>query len=341
MRNFLKKISSARVIALGFLAVIIIGSILLSLPCSVREGKKLDYIDALYTSTSAVCVTGLVVVDTADTFTPIGQFFVGLLISIGGLGVASIGAGVILALGHKVDLKGRNLVRDAMNLDSGRGIISFIRDIFITTLAFEVVGAILSFFVFVRDYQPLHALGISIFHSIASFNNAGFDILGNFTNLAPYRDDVFLNLVTTGLIFFGGIGFLVIKEVLQKKFRWKKFSMHSKVVISMSFILTAAGTLLFKLTEDISWLAAFFQSVSARTAGFSTVSLGSFSGAGLLVMILLMVVGASPGSTGGGIKTSTLFVIGQGIKSAATNKTEKAFRYSLPTEAFKKACVIA
>jgi len=340
MSRIFKNLSSARVIALGFLVVILIGSILLSLPFSIRDGVSVSYIDALYTSTSAVCVTGLVVVDTADTFTPVGQFIVGLLIQIGGLGVASIGAGVILAMGRKVDLKGRNLVRDAMNLDSGKGIISFIRNVFFTTLVIEIVGAILSFFVFVRDYAPLHALGISLFHSVASFNNAGFDILGNFTNLAPYRDNAFLNVITCILVILGGIGFLVMKEVVQKKFNWKKFSMHTKVVISTSAALIILGTVLFYFTEDISILAAFFHSVSARTAGFSTVPLATFSGAGLLLMIVLMIIGASPGSTGGGIKTSTFFVFLAGIKSAATNKSEKAFKYSLPSDAFKKACTI-
>lgn len=340
MGIFFKRMSSARVIALGFLSVILIGSILLSLPFSVRDGVELSYIDALYTSTSAVCVTGLVVVDTADTFTPIGQFIVGLLIQIGGLGVASIGAGVILAVGHKVDLKGRNLVRDAMNLDAGKGIITFLRNVFFTTLAIELVGAILSFFVFVQDYSPLHAVGISLFHSVASFNNAGFDILGGFTSLTPYRDNVYLNIVTCVLVILGGIGFLVMKEVVQKRFRWKKLSMHAKVVLSTSAALLLGGTILLRLSEDISWLTAFFNSVSARTAGFSTVPLGTFSGAGLLLMIILMVIGASPGSTGGGIKTTTFFVLLSGIKSAATNKSEKAFKYSLPADAFKKACII-
>ena len=340
MGRFLKKLSSARVIALGFLSVILIGSILLSLPFSIRDGVSVNYIDALYTSTSAVCVTGLVVVDTADTFTPIGQFIIGLLIQIGGLGVTSIGAGVILAVGRKVDLKGRNLVRDAMNLDAGKGIVTFLKSVFFTTIAIELIGAILSFFVFVRDYSPLHAAGISLFHSVASFNNAGFDILGGFTNLAPYRDNVFLNIVTCVLVVLGGIGFLVMKEVVHKKFKWKRFSMHTKVVISTSIILIIVGTALFYLTENISLLAAFFHSVSARTAGFSTVPLGTFSGAGLLLMIVLMVIGASPGSTGGGIKTSTFFVLLSGVKSAATNKSEKAFKYSLPSDAFKKACII-
>ena len=209
-----------------------------------------------------------------------------------------------------------------------------------TDLAFELAGAALSFLSFVQDYEPLDALGISLFHSVAAFNNSGFDILGNFQNLIPYQDDVLLNLVTCALIIFGGIGFLVIQEVVRKRFRWSKFSMHTKVVLTVSAALIVVGTLLIKLTEDVTWLGALFHSVSARTAGFSTYPLGSFSNAGLLVLTVLMFIGASPGSTGGGVKTSTFFVLLQGIKSAATNKTEKAFHYSVPADAFRKAAVI-
>lgn len=340
MSRLLKKLSAARIIALGFAAVILLGSILLMLPCSVKEGVDLRYIDSLYTSTSAVCVTGLIAVDAGDTFTPLGQTILALLIQVGGLGVTAVGAGIILAMGRKVDLKGRNLVREAMNLSSGKGIIRFIKSIFFTTLLFEGIGAILSFFVFVRDYPVHKAIGISLFHSVAAFNNSGFDILGNLQNLIPYQDNVVLNLVTCGLIFFGGIGFLVIRELWERRFCWKKCSMHTKVVVSVSAVLIAVGTVLIKLTEEISWLGAFFCSVSARTAGFSTYPLGDFTTAGLLVVTVLMFIGASPGSTGGGIKTSTFFVLLQGIKSAATNKSEKAFRYAVPKEAFRKASVI-
>lgn len=208
-----KKQSPARIIALGFAFLILLGSVLLILPCSVREGVTLHYIDSLYTSTSAVCVTGLIAVDAGDTFTPLGQFFLALLIQIGGLGVTAVGAGIILAMGRKVNLKGRTLVKEAMNLNSGKGIVSFIKSIFITTLLFEGVGALLSFLVFSRDYPPLKALGISLFHSVAAFNNSGFDILGNLQNLIPHQNNILLNLVTCGLIFFGGIGFLVIREL--------------------------------------------------------------------------------------------------------------------------------
>lgn len=340
MFRLIKKQSPGRIIALGFASVILLGSILLMLPCSIQNGVTVRYVDALYTSTSAVCVTGLIVVDAGNTFTPIGQFFLGLLIQVGGLGVTAMGAGIILTMGRKVNLKGRNLIREAMNLDSGRGLVRFVKSIFVTTLIFELSGAILSFTVFIRDYTPLKAMGISLFHSVAAFNNSGFDILGNFQGLIPYQSNVMLNLVTCGLIFFGGIGFLVIQELWMKRFRWSKLSMHAKVVLTVSVSLIILGGLLIKLTENVTWLGAFFHSVSARTAGFSTYPLGTFSKSGLLVLIALMFIGASPGSTGGGIKTSTFFVLLQGIKMAATNKSEKAFHYAVPNNAFRKAAVI-
>ena len=336
-----RSLSPARIIAAGFALVILLGSVLLMLPCSIKDGVTVRYIDALYTSASAVCVTGLISIDAGDSFTPIGQTILAFLIQIGGLGVTAVGAGIILAVGRKMDLKSHNVIREAMNLDTGRGVVRFVRDIFITTLLFEAVGAALSFIVFIRDYPPLRAAGVSVFHSIAAFNNAGFDILGNFQNMIPYRDDVLLNLVTCTLILFGGIGFLVIKEMWTKKFRWKTFSMHAKVVLSVTGALTVIGTGLLFCTEDMSLLSALFHCVSARTAGFSSHSLASFTNAGLLVMMALMVIGASPGSTGGGIKTTTVFALLQGIKAAATNRSEKAFRYSLPKDAFHKAAVIA
>ncbi len=346
MLRMFKKIPPGRLIALGFAAVILIGSGLLILPCSLRPGVTVSYIDALYTATSAVCVTGLIAVDVGTAFTPLGQFFLGLLIQIGGLGVTSVGAGIMLAVGKRIDLKGRNLIQEASNLGSGRGGVRFIKSVLLTTFTIEAMGAALSFLVFMKDYPPLEALGYSLFHSVASFNNAGFDNLGlsadvsSNINLIPYQNNVLLNLTTCGLVFFGGIGFLVIREMVTKGFRWKKYSMHAKVVLTTSAVLLIMGTVLLKLTEDISWLGAFFFSVSARTAGFSTYNLANFSGAGLLVLSVLMFIGASPGSTGGGIKTSTFFVLLQGIKSAATNRSEKAFKYAIPKDAFKKAAII-
>ncbi len=340
MKRLFRRLSPARILALGFAGLILLGSLLLSLHCCVRPGVQVSSLDILYTAVSAVCVTGLVVVDVADTFTALGQWLVGLLIQIGGLGVATVGAGVILMMGKKVSQQERTLIREAMNLDSGKGVIRFIKSVFFTTLIFEGLGTALSYPVFARNYPPLRALGVSLFHAVASFNNAGFDILGSMQNLIPYRDDVLLNLVTCLLIFFGGIGFLVIREMLEKRLRWRRFSMHTKVVLSVSLTLTAAGALLLWLTEDMSFLSALFHSVSARTAGFSTVPLGTFSNAGLLVIMLLMVIGASPGSTGGGVKTSTFFALLAGIRASATNTSEKAFHYALPREAFRKAAVI-
>ncbi len=348
MFSFLKKQSPVRIIALGFLSTILLGSLLLSLPFCLKEGVTLRYIDALYTSTSAVCVTGLIAVDAGSTFTPVGQTILALLIQIGGLGVSTIGAGIILAVGKKMNLKGINVIKEGSNLNSRKGLKNFIKDIFITTIIIEFVGAILSFIVFINDMDFLTALGVSVFHSIASFNNSGFDILGGVNpafkgqSLIPYQNNVLLNLTTSGLIILGGIGFLVIRDLLNNKFKWKKLSMHTKVVLVMSGVLLVCGTLILKLSEgnNISWLGAFFFSVSARTAGFSTYALNSFSYAGLLVLIILMFIGASPGSTGGGIKTTTFFALLQGIKASATNRSEKAFNYSMPKDAFKKASVI-
>ncbi len=334
------RLTPPRVIALGFALTILLGSGLLMLPISIQEGVTVRYIDALYTSTSAVCVTGLIAIDAGDTFTPFGQCMLALLIQVGGLGVTSVGAGVILAMGKRVGFRGRALIREGSNLSSGSGVIRFVRSVFFTTLTIEAVGAALSFVVFARDYPLGKAIGISLFHSVAAFNNSGFDILGNYQNLIPYQNNVLLNLTTCGLIFFGGIGFLVIQEMRRYRVHWKKYSMHARVVLTVSAALIVIGAVLIKLSEDISWLGAFFFSISARTAGFSTYPLGDFSTAGLLVITALMFIGASPGSTGGGIKTSTFFALLQGVKAAATGRSEKAFHYAMPSDSFRKAAVI-
>ena len=340
LTTFLKKLSPGRIIALGFLFCILLGSLLLMLPCSLQPGIALPYLDALYTATSAVCVTGLNVIDPGSTFSPFGQFVLGCLIQIGGLGVASIGVGIMLAMGKKVNLKERRVIRDAMNLDSGKGLIRFVKAIFYTTLLIELLGAFLSFPVFFRDYPLPRAIGLSLFHSVASFNNSGFDVLGNGTSLIPYQKDVFLNLVTCALVIAGGIGFPVIFELPQKHFSWERLSMHTRVVLSTTFALLLFGTLLLKLTENISWLGAFFYSVSARTAGFSTYNLCDFSTAGLLVVSGLMFIGASPASTGGGIKTTTIFVLAQEIRCIFSKQRPGAFRRALPANAIAKASTI-
>jgi len=335
----LKKMTPGRFIVLGFASVITLGAILLLLPISANEGVKVSIIDAFFTSTSAVCVTGLIAIDTADTFNIFGRTVVALLIQIGGLGVTSVGVGFIILAGKKVGFKERVLVKEAMSLNSMKGIVKLVKSILLLTLCFEVIGAILSFLVFSRDYSPLSALGISVFHSIAAFNNSGFDILGGLQNLIPYRDNVLLNLVTCGLIIFGGLGFFVIKEIIHVH-SFKKFSLHTKVVITMTATLLVVGTILLKATENITWLAAFFHSTSARTAGFSTYPLGGFTNAGLFVLIILMFIGASPGSTGGGIKTTTFFTLIKSAYSVATNKHCMAYKRKIPNDVVFKAFIV-
>ena len=331
---FFKRQPAGRLITLGFAAAILLGTLLLLLPVSVRSDAKVSFIDALFTSTSAVCVTGLIAIDTADHFTPFGQGVVAFLIQIGGLGVTSVGVGLILAVGKHIGIKGRLLAQEGLNVSGVKGIIRLVKSVLFMTLCFELAGAVLSFLVFIQDYPLPRAIGTSIFHSIAAFNNSGFDIFGGLQNMIPYQNNILLNLTTCGLIIFGGLGFLVILDILKNR-SFKKLTLHSKVVITTSAILLAAGTLLLKATEDISWLGAFFHSVSARTAGFSTYSIGNFTNAGLFILIMLMFVGASPG-----IKTSTFFVLVQSIRSLVTKKNFEAFRRSIPADRISKAYVI-
>lgn len=337
--RFLRRQPPGRLIVAGFGGVILLGALLLLLPVSVREGATVTAVDALFTSTSAVCVTGLIAIDTADHFTAFGQGVVAVLIQVGGLGVTSVGVGLILAAGKRVGMKSRMLVKEALNVDNYKGMVRLVRAILLMTLCFEGVGAVLSFPVFCRDFAPLHALGLSLFHSIAAFNNAGFDILGGLQNLIPYRDDLLLNLTTSALIFFGGLGFLVILDILKQR-RFRKLTLHSKVVLVTTLSLIAAGALLLKATEEISWLGAFFHSVSARTAGFSTYAIGDFTDAGLFILCILMFIGASPGSTGGGIKTTTFSVLLLEIRSIFTKGHTHAFHRSLSRENVSKAFLL-
>ena len=350
--TFLKKQNSFRYIAIGFLAVIFLGSGLLMIPGVAREGINLKYIDALYTSTSAVCVTGLIAVDTYEHFSLAGQIIIMFLIQIGGLGITTLGAGLIGALRRRLSLKEQSIVQESLNFDSARGLLDLFKRVFLYTFIIEVVGAGLSMITFFKAPDFVEAGGAStavfrsFFHSVAAFNNSGFDIMGGYTNftIAPYNTDVFFNLLTCALIILGGLGFLVLSDIRRNFFHPKKTSLHTKVVLLMTSILLVAGTLLFALTErnriasgDFSWLGAFFASTSARTAGFSTYTISEFTQAGQIILIILMFIGASPGSTGGGIKTTTFFVLFMGIKSMITHKKPHAFKYSVSEESIKKA----
>lgn len=338
--RFLKKQPPGRLIALGFASVIVLGMLLLLLPISIRPGVEVSPVDALFTSTSAVCVTGLISVDTYDHFTLFGQIVLALLIQVGGLGVTSVGVGLILAAGKRVGMRGRLLIKEALNVDSMYGMVRLVKWVLLVTLCFEVVGALLSFLSFSQHYPLPRAIWISIFHSIAAFNNSGFDILGGLQNLIPFHNDVLLNLTTCGLIIFGGLGFLVILDLWRVK-GFKKLTLNSKVVLSTTAFLLVAGTLLLKATENITWMEAFFHSVSARTAGFSTVPIGNLSDAGLFTLIILMFIGASPGSTGGGIKTTTFFTLMQEVRSVFTKRQPGAFHRTLPSGILSKAAVIS
>ena len=340
MKQIIRKSSPPRLIAAGFAFVILTGALLLLLPISVREGETVSFVDALFTSTSAVCVTGLIAIDTADHFTVFGRCIVALLIQIGGLGVTCLGVSLILAAGKRVSFKTRTMIKESWNVSSYQGLVKLVKYVLKITLIFELIGAFFSFLVFVQDFKPLDALGISVFHAIAAFNNSGFDILGGLRNLIPYQNNVILNLITAFLIISGGIGFLVILDIKNKKC-FKKLTLHSKVVISTSAILIIGGMILLKMTENITWLAAFFHSVSARTAGFSTYSLGNFTNAGLFVLIILMFIGASPGSTGGGIKTSTIFVMFQTIRSVVRHQHCMAYKRRIEDSLVRQAFVVA
>lgn len=335
-----KKMSPGRFLVLGFLFVIFLGSILLALPISHEHDMNVSYIDALFTATSAVCVTGLITVETADTYNLLGEAIIAILIQIGGLGVASVGVGFIMLTRRTIGFKDRVILKEALNLSSVRGVVKLVKAVLLMTLTFEAVGAILSYLVFSKDYEPMQAVKISIFHAISSFNNAGFDLLGGFKSLVEYHDNILLIFTTSGLIIFGGLGFIVIKEILLKH-SFKKFSLHTKIVITVTFILLVSGTILFKLIEGVDWLGAFFNSTTARTAGFATHPLDKFSNAGLFVFIIFMFIGASPGSTGGGIKTTTAFTLIKSAYSVSTNKYCTAFKRRIPMEIVNKAFIIA
>ena len=336
VQQFLKTQPPARIIAIGFALLILCGAALLMLPFSVHPGVHITPLDALFTATSAVCVTGLVVVDTGDTFSLFGQLVIAVLIQIGGLGVASIGMGLALVTGRRIGLKSRSLVREALNIESLNGMVKLVRAVLLMTVLCEAAGAVLSFPAFARDHMPLRAVWLSIFHSIASFNNAGFDALGGGTSLIPYRDDLLLNIVTDA----GGIGFMVILDVGRCRGNLRKMSFHTKVVLSTTAVLLFGGMALLQLTDGLGWMAAFFQSMTARTAGFCTVDFSTLSNAGLLVIMLLMFIGASPGSTGGGIKTTTFFVLMQQVRSIFTKRRLGAFHRRLPDAALPKAATI-
>ncbi|WP_193196446.1 TrkH family potassium uptake protein [Nostoc sp. MG11] len=329
----------ARTVCLGFLAVITIGTILLMMPFSTSNGTWNDPIVALFTSTSAVCVTGLSVVDPGTYFSFWGQLFIVLLVQIGGLGYMTSTTFLILLIGRKFDLRQKIAIQQSLDRPGMSGSAQVIRSIIATTLIFEITGIFLLLPAFVPRYGWDKGLWLAIFHSINSWNNAGFSLFKD--NLIGYQSSILVVFTVTILIIFGGIGYQVIFEMyiwlrdrMAKKTNAQVFSLDFKVATSTTVILLALGTFTFLCIEirnpetfgSLNFrdqlLVAWFQSVTPRTAGFNTIDIGKMTTAGLFITIALMFIGASPGGTGGGIKTTTLRVLTSCTKAILQGKEE-------------------
>lgn len=309
--------SPARIAITGFALLISMGTILLMLPAA-STGKHIGFVNALFTSTSAVCVTGLAVVDTGSGLSLFGQSILLILIQVGGLGIMTMSTLFLMLAGKRPGLTGQIVVQDTFTHTRERNISSILKDVILFTCVIEGLGIILMFFCFLPGNDIKRALFLSIFHSISAFCNSGFSVFSD--SFVGYRGYWALNLVLCFLIISGGIGFLVLSE-LKLKFSFKRrslsrLSLHSKIVLSTTVILLVSGTFLITAMEWHNTLAplsvpgrflsAFFQSVTARTAGFNTLSIGNMTNETLFFIILLMFIGASPGSCGGGIKTTSL-----------------------------------
>lgn len=331
------KLPPSQYLIVGFLVIIFLGSILLSLPFAHRPGIRLPYVDALFTSVSAVCVTGLVTVDVAATFNLFGRAVIAILILLGGMGFAAVIMYIVLLLGWDVGISQRNLLSEAYNLGTLRGTLVVVKTVVLASFSFQIVGTIVGFLVFRHDYAPLDALGHSLFHAISAFNNAGFDLMGDFKSMMDYDQDVLLNILTMVLIISGGLGFFALSDIYRKRWNFRKFAMHTKIVLLMTAILIVLGTVAILFLERVDLLSALFLSVTSRTAGFNTIDTGALSSSGLFFVMLLMFVGASPGSTGGGIKTTTAFAMWLSLLSLAFGKQPAAFRRRIPDDNILKA----
>ena len=320
----------------GFLLIILFGSLLLSLPIAHNPGINLAYIDALFISASAVCVTGLVTVDVALTFSLFGRTVIAVLILLGGLGFAAIVISFSLLLGMNVNLSKRLFIKEAYNLSSMKGTLGIVRAVLISSFLIQGVGTVVEYFVFRQAYSPLDAFGHALFNTISAFNNAGFDLMGGYRSLTVYQDNLVMNLTTALLIILGGSGFFVLADCVRNR-KWSTLSMHSRIVILMNASLITLGLLFFMAVEHLSPLAAFFQSVTTRTAGFNTVDIAAFSQAGLFFAMILMFIGASPGSTGGGIKTTTTFALLLSLGSLMFRREPAAFKRKVNSDSILKA----
>lgn len=344
--NRVLKLHPATLVLTSFLLAILTGTLLLKLPIATKTGHIL-WSDALFTATSAVCVTGLVVVDTGSYFTTLGQWMILIMIQIGGLGVMTISVTLFQWLGHSISIRHRMVMQDLFTHTPRQDIFSLVKSIIFLTLSAEGIGVILLTAHWHREMPFLDALYYAVFHSVSAFCNAGFALFSD--SMTQYSGSILLNLTLCGLIVIGGIGFPVLYDLqCWIKFRFdsqkrSKLSIQTKVVLIMTFILIVAGALLFGLMEQSSLSAApltaqrilipIFQSITCRTAGFNSVNIVSLKDATLCMMLFLMFFGASPGSCGGGVKTTTLAILTTfTISRVRRRRRVNVFKKSVPTD---------
>ena len=346
-----KHMTSFQLIIMGFAGVILLGTVLLMLPFSSAEKVITPFHEALFTATSAVCVTGLVVKDTGSYWSLAGQTIILALIQIGGLGVVTVAASVSILSGKKISLMQRSTMQDAISAPKVGGIVRLTRFILRGTFLIEAAGTVLLLPVFMGDYGK-KGIWMSVFHSISAFCNAGFDILGTdssmFPSLTRYSGNILINLVIMLLIITGGIGFLTWDDIYTNKLNFKRYRMQSKIILMTTACLILFPTVFFyicdltKLPMEKRLLAAAFQSVTTRTAGFNTINISEMSEASKAVMILLMLIGGSPGSTAGGMKTTTFSVlILNAIATFRSQENAGAFGRRLEYHVIKNAATIA
>ena len=340
--------------------VILVGSVLLALPISTKSGEPVGYLDALFTATTSTCVTGLVTLPTVTTWSWFGQIVILLLIQIGGLGVITIFAGIMIALNKRFGLKESQLIQDAFNLNSLSGLAKFVKRVILGTLIVEGIGAILYMFVFIPDYGA-RGIWISIFNSVSAFCNAGIDIIAE-NSLVGYATNPLINAVTETLIILGGLGYIVWWDIVRvlkdwKRLKWKcfqKLTLHSKIVLSITAILVFGGAALLLAFEFNNPLTignysffdkmqvALFQSVTTRTAGFATVAQENLTNPSAILCLLLMFIGGSPAGTAGGIKTVTIVVLIATAYTTIKNKNEVSlFNRDLTRQTVHKAVAVS
>lgn len=344
--------SPPQVIVLGFTLIILFGAVLLMLPISNANGEFLPFIDAFFTSASATTVTGLEVVDTGTAFSWFGQIIILLLIQIGGLGFMTMATLIALVFKRKISLKERLLLQEAMNQSSMEGIVRLIRRVLFYALVIESVAAVLYAIRFAFDMPFGRAMYFGVFHAVSMFNNSGFDLFGNYSSLMVYIEDPAINLITMFLIITGGLGFIVISDLVDYRNR-RRLTLHSKVVLTMSGFLIISGALVILVFEftnqntlgSLDWSgklwSAFFQSVAPRTAGAHTLDISALRQATQFFILILMFIGASPSSTGGGIKTTTFMILLGAVVSMIRGRSELVlFRYRLAQERIFKAVTV-